>query len=85
LVRQRLGGNCYENSELLYYALTFFGFETYRIPAWATNGARYNRTIPSAHNITLVRFNGDLYLLDSAFSYNSLRFPVKLGFDKTEE
>jgi arylamine N-acetyltransferase len=83
-VKERLGGNCYEISEFLYHALEFFGFETYRVPAWVNNGAPHDPSKPSAHNITIVRLNGDLYLLDSGFNYNSLRFPIKLGFDKTE-
>lgn len=85
LLYQKLGGMCYETSELLWYALNYFGFDVSRTPTFVLNNKPFNKTVPSTHNILIVKFQENKYLIDVGFGYNSIREPLELSFLKTEK
>lgn len=85
LLYQKLGGMCYETSELLWYALNHFGFEVSRTPTFVLNNKPFNKDVPSTHNILIVNFEENKYLIDVGFGYNSIREPLKLSFLITEK
>ena len=85
LVHQKQGGMCYEHSELLYHALLSLGFDVRRVPAFILNNKPFDASMPSAHNISIVLLEKKFFLIDVGFGYNSLRYPLALDLDKTQE
>jgi cyclohexyl-isocyanide hydratase len=78
LLVQRRGGMCYEISELYYNALDILGFDVRRVSSKALNNLPYNPNMPLTHNVLLVSIAGRQFLMDVAFSYNSIRFPLEI-------
>ena len=84
LLVKMLGGMCYETSELLWHALTSFGFKAHRIQTVVLNNKPFNKDTPSTHNILIVFFEDNRFLIDVGFGYNSIREPLPFSFTKTE-
>ncbi|XP_065669972.1 arylamine N-acetyltransferase-like [Hydra vulgaris] len=85
LLIKKLGGMCYETSELLWHALTSFGFKAYRTPTTVLNNLPFNEVAPRSHNIIIVFYENIKFLVDVGFGYNSIREPLPFSFTKTEE
>jgi arylamine N-acetyltransferase len=85
LVRDKLGGMCYQTSELLYHALREIQFDVKVIPAFPLNNKAFNPDVPSTHNILLIEIGEQSFLADVGYGYNSLRYPIKLKPDQSQE
>ncbi len=85
LIDHNQGGMCYENSELLYHALLSLGFSIKRVSAFVLNNKPFDEATPSTHNISMVNCEKKFFLIDVGFGYNSLRYPLELDFNKTQE
>ena len=64
LSRTKYGGHCYQQSELLFSALSAVGFTVTRVASWVLMGSEYQEGAPHNHNILLVTLGDSLYLLD---------------------
>ena len=73
LSRIKYGGHCYQQSELLFSALSAVGFTVTRIASWVLMGSEYQEGAPHNHNILLVTLGDSLYLLDPGLASASPR------------
>ncbi|XP_047144179.1 arylamine N-acetyltransferase [Hydra vulgaris] len=85
LLLKKLGGMCYETSELLWHALNSFGFKAYRVPTVVLIGLPIDVDDIYTHNITTVFFEDRKFLIDVGFGYNSIKEPLPFSFLTTEE
>jgi len=77
MVKQKKGGYCFEHNKLIYEALKYFGFEVQAPFARVL----YNQNIDVAktHRFTILKFNGEKYILDVGFSFLSPNSAIKFG------
>lgn len=83
IVQDRQGGYCFEHNKLVYEVLKDLGFSVERRLARVV----YNRDVdvPLTHRITLLRFEGERYIVDTGFGHLGARFPVKMTIDEPQE
>ena len=74
LPRTQYGGHCYQQSELVFAALTAVGFTVSRLASWVLMGSEFQAGAPHNHNILLVTVGERIYLLDPGLASASPRF-----------
>jgi len=79
------GGHCYQQSELLYAALQYIGFNVSRIASWVLMGSEYQSGMPVNHNILMVNIGDRLFLCDPGLASASPRYPLCFNMKTTEE
>eukprot|EP01054_Gregarina_sp_Poly1_P006417 Gregarina_sp_Poly_1__6416@NODE_3421_length_1107_cov_26_750000_g2165_i0_p1_GENE_NODE_3421_length_1107_cov_26_750000_g2165_i0NODE_3421_length_1107_cov_26_750000_g2165_i0_p1_ORF_typecomplete_len210_score29_92Acetyltransf_2/PF00797_17/2_6e21DUF553/PF04473_12/0_0071ToxPLDMTX/PF15645_6/0_17ToxPLDMTX/PF15645_6/1_4e03_NODE_3421_length_1107_cov_26_750000_g2165_i0282911 len=77
-----MGGMCYENQTLMFYALKELGFEVSLVQAFPGEGP-FAQTDQSTHAILIVALNDKRLLVDVGYGYYSIRSPLELDFDST--
>lgn len=81
IVRDRRGGYCFEHNKLMYEVLKASGFEVKAL----FGRVLLNRdiTVPKTHRVTLLTYEGERYLVDVGFGYDSPSKPIKFGLIPT--
>ncbi len=76
IVEKQRGGYCFEHNKLVLNVLSQLGFEVRLLMAKVI----YNRDVDVArtHRVTLLKLDGDDYIVDTGFGHFGARFPVKL-------
>jgi N-hydroxyarylamine O-acetyltransferase len=76
IVNKKRGGYCFEHNKLVFTVLQELGFEVRLLMAKVI----YNRDVDVArtHRMTLLRLDGEDYILDAGFGHFGARYPVKL-------
>lgn len=76
VVEKQRGGYCFEHNKLVLNVLSQLGFEVRLLMAKVI----YNRDVDVArtHRVTLLKLDGDDYIVDTGFGHFGARFPVKL-------
>ena len=67
------GGHCYQQSELMFYALEYLGFKIERVAAWVLMGREYKEEMSPNHNILLIKIGHDTFLCDPGLASTSPR------------
>ncbi len=77
IVTERRGGYCFEHNKLMYEVLKASGFEVKAL----FGRVLLNRdiTVPKTHRVTLLTYEGERYLVDVGFGYDSPSMPIKFG------
>ncbi len=77
IVVENDGGYCFEHNRLMHDVLSSLGFEVRCLIARVINNQDIDS--PRTHRITLLKWQGDDYLIDVGFGANCLTFPIKIG------
>lgn len=77
IVIETAGGYCFEHNRLMHDVLEFLGFNVRCLIARVINNQDIDS--PKTHRITLLKWQGDDYLVDVGFGANCLTFPIKIG------
>ena len=77
IVIRQAGGFCFEHNKLLMHCLNQLGYETRLMMARVLNN--HVRDVPRTHRITLVRLNGDIYLVDCGFGASVPLGPLQVN------
>jgi len=77
IVHKNLGGYCFEHNKLFYEALLSLGFDVQLLLARVLNNQKIES--PRTHRITLLKFEGEEYLLDVGFGAMTPTEPLKLS------
>ncbi|MCK9490661.1 MAG: arylamine N-acetyltransferase [Sulfurimonas sp.] len=82
MIEQKKGGYCFEHNKLLYEALKYFGFEVEAPFARVLNNQKID--VPKTHRFTLLKFEGERYIVDAGFSFMSPNSLIKFGDTPTK-
>jgi N-hydroxyarylamine O-acetyltransferase len=77
IVVENAGGYCFEHNRLMHDVLSSLGFDVRCLIARVINNQDIDS--PRTHRITLLKWQGDEYLIDVGFGANCLTFPIKIG------
>ncbi len=77
IVVENAGGYCFEHNRLMHDVLFSLGFDVRCLIARVINNQDIDS--PRTHRITLLKWQGDDYLVDVGFGANCLTFPIKIG------
>lgn len=82
-IDDNVGGYCFEHNKVMYEILTSSGFEVQSVFARVLNN-RKDIVVPKTHRFTLLKYEGEQYLIDVGFGYMSPSKPIKFGIDPTK-
>ncbi|MEH6577727.1 MAG: arylamine N-acetyltransferase [Amphritea sp.] len=84
IVEQGRGGYCFEHNKLVFDVLTELALDVRILLARVV----YNKEVeaPRTHRITLLKLDGEDYIVDTGFGHYGARYPVKLklGLDQDQ-
>lgn len=81
IVIQKRGGYCFEHNKLMYEVLLHCGFEVDALFGRVLNNQ--NIKVPKTHRFTLLKFEGEKYIVDVGFGFSSPSIAVKFGLAET--
>lgn len=82
MIEQKKGGYCFEHNKLIYETLKYFGFEVEAPFARVLNNK--NVDVAKTHRFTVLKFEGERYIVDAGFSFLSPNSLIKFGNTPTK-
>lgn len=82
MIEQKKGGYCFEHNKLIYEALKYFGFEVEAPFARVLNNQKID--VAKTHRFSVLKFEGERYIVDAGFSFMSPSSVIKFGDTPTK-